>query len=81
MRPESGTLPTMSLDDFEHLKQQYAGQRVTVDARRPELARWANMPARVVTINCNGRALVQFEGPDLGWHDIDPDYLKLEPSP
>jgi hypothetical protein len=45
------------------------------------LARWANLPARVVTINCSGRALIQFEGPDLGWHDIDPDYLKPEPLP
>jgi len=71
----------MSPEELDGLKQQYAGQRVTVDARRPELARWANVPARVVTINCSGRALIQFEGPDLGWHDIDPEYLKLEPLP
>jgi len=71
----------MSPEELDGLKQQYAGQRVTVDARRPELARWANLPARVVTINYSGRALVQFEGSDLGWHDIDPEYLKLEPLP
>ena len=71
----------MSSEDIEKLKQQYVGQRVLVDARRPELARLANVPGRVVTINYNGRALVQFEGPDRGWHDIAPAFLKLEPSP
>ena len=71
----------MSPEEVERLKQQYAGKRVLVDARRPELARLANVPGRVVTINCNGRALVQFEGPAPGWRDIDPEYLKLEPLP
>ncbi len=68
-------------EDIENLKHRYAGKRVLVDARRPELTRLANVPGRVVTINCNGRALVQFEGADQGWHDIDPQFLKLEPSP
>jgi hypothetical protein len=71
----------MSPEDLEKLQRQYAGRRVLVDARRPELARLANVPGRVVTVNGNGQALVQFDGPDLGWHDIDPEFLKLEPSP
>ena len=71
----------MSPEEVERLKQQYAGKRVLVDAQRPELTRLANVPGRVVTINCNGQALVQFEGPDQGWHDIHPKFLKLEPSP
>jgi len=71
----------MSLTDLDKLKQRYAGKRVLVDARRPELARLANLPGHVVTINGNGQALVQFEGADRGWHDIDPEFLKLEPSP
>jgi hypothetical protein len=71
----------MSSEDLEELQRQYAGRRVLVDARRPELTRLANVPGRVVTINCNGQALVQFDGPDQGWHDIDPEFLKLEPSP
>ena len=71
----------MSPNDLEKLNQQYAGKRVLVDARRPELARLADVHGRVVAINLNGRALVQFEGPDRGWYDIDPDFLKLEPSP
>ena len=71
----------MSPEEVEYLKQQYAGRRVLVDAQRPELARLANVPGRIVTVNCNGRALVQFEGADQSWHDIDPKFLKLEPSP
>jgi hypothetical protein len=71
----------MSSEDLEKLKLRYAGRRVTVDARRPESARLAGLMGRVITINCNGFALVQFEGPNPGWHDIDPKFLKLEPSP
>lgn len=66
-------------DTVERLKQQFAGRRIVVDANRPELARWANTPGRVVAINQNGRALVQFDGPDAGWHDIDPEFFKWEP--
>jgi hypothetical protein len=66
---------------IENLNRQYVGKRVIVDAHRPELARWASVPGRVVAINHNGRALVQFDGPDSGWHDIAPESLKLEPSP
>jgi hypothetical protein len=70
----------MSPKDIETLNQQYAGRRVLVDARRPELARLANVSGQIVAINCNGRALVEFTGADQGWHDIDPAFLKLEPS-
>jgi hypothetical protein len=70
----------MSAEKLKKLRQLYVGQRVLVDARRPELARLADMPGRVVTINCNGHALVQFEGADQAWHEIDPEFLKLEPS-
>jgi hypothetical protein len=68
-------------EELEDLKRQYAGRRVLVDAQRPELARWTNVPGRIVTINHNGQAIVQFDGPDQGWHDIAPQSLRLEPSP
>ncbi|MBN1395166.1 MAG: hypothetical protein JW959_09095 [Pirellulales bacterium] len=71
----------MTPERIEQLKREYTGRRVTVDARRPELARWIDVPGRVATVNFNGRALVQFDGPDPSWHDIDPAFLKLEPSP
>jgi hypothetical protein len=65
----------MSPQDVEKLCQQYAGKQVFVDPQRPELARLANVSGRIVTINQNGRALVQFDGADSGWHDIDPTFL------
>lgn len=67
--------------EVERLKRQYAGQTVTVDARRPELARFAEMSGRVVAVNCNGRALVEFEGLDSNRYDIAPEFLKVESSP
>jgi hypothetical protein len=65
--------------EVERLKRQYAGKRVTVDARRPELTRFAGMPGRVVAINFNGQALVEFEGSNPSRYDIAPEFLKLEP--
>ena len=38
----------------------------------------ADLRGRVIAVNCNGRALVQFEGPDPGWYEIEPEYLKIE---
>ncbi len=71
----------MSPEKMEQLNRQYAGKRVQVDARRPELTRFAGRAGRVVTVNHNGRTLVQFDGPDPSWYDIHPEFLKLEPSP
>jgi len=65
-------------EDLNRLQTSYVGRRVTVDATRPELSRWASQVGRVVAVNCNGRALVQFDGPDLAWHDIAPEFLKLQ---
>jgi len=71
----------MTPEELENLKTTYTGQTVMVEALRPELVRWANVPGRVVTLNCNGRALVQFEGADEGFYDIDPEYLSLAEPP
>ena len=68
----------MTPERMEQWKRQYNGKRVVVDARRPELARFAGIPGRVVTINYNGMALVQFDGPDPSWHDLDPEFLQPE---
>ena len=67
--------------EIERLKRQYANKRVTVDARRPELTRWAGMHGRVVAINLNGQAIVEFEGPNPSRYDIAPEFLKVEPLP
>ena len=67
--------------EVERLNRQYAGKRVTVNARRPELTRFADMPGRVVAVNFNGQALVEFDGPNPARYDIAPEFLRLEPSP
>jgi len=66
---------------IEKLKQEYTGQCVVVDSRRPELARFAGMAGRVKTVNFNGCALVQFEGAGPSWCDIELDYLKVVDRP
>ncbi len=71
----------MTPEELEILKETYTGRTVMIEALRPELTRWANVPGHVITFNCNGRALVQFEGADEAFYDIDPEYLMpVEPA-
>ncbi len=69
----------MTPERLEQFRRQYAGRRVLVDGSRPELARWSGVPGRVVSVNANGRCLVQFDGADPSWHDIHPEFIKIEP--
>ncbi|MFO0863221.1 MAG: hypothetical protein U0744_00925 [Gemmataceae bacterium] len=61
----------MALDRFaaiEDLKRDWTDQYVAVVDVRPELKRFAGKVGRVVTVNCNGRAVVDFQ--DGAWYDI-----------
>ncbi len=40
----------------------------------------ANLAGKNKAINFDGRALVQFDGPDQGWHDIDLICLRVVPQ-
>jgi hypothetical protein len=65
----------------EELKREWTDQFVEVNAERPELKRFAGVVGRVVTVNYNNKALVDFQ--DGGWYDIaaSPEYLKkLDPA-
>lgn len=63
----------------EELKRRWTDQYVQVSADRPELTRFVGVVGRVVTINWNNRALVDFQ--DGGWYDISPDFLTvLDPA-
>ncbi len=63
----------------ETKKSEWTDQYVEVDANRPELRRFAGTVGRVVTVNYNNRALVDFA--DGAWYDITTDYLrKLDPA-
>ena len=52
----------------EILRREWTDQFVEVNAERPELARFAKIVGRVVTVNWNHKAIVDFQ--DGGWYDI-----------
>ena len=63
----------------EALRREWIDQFVEVDPERPELKRFAGIVGRVVTINWNNKAVIDFQ--DGGWYDISPEYLsKLDPE-
>src|SRR5687768_13227751 len=75
--------PAMFSDQIEKMKREYTDKYVVVDATRPELARFRDVVGRVKTVNMSGRALVEFDDYHLniGWYDIDPDFLKVVDKP
>ncbi len=59
------------MDRFEvqdDVRKQWIDQFVKVNDSRPELKRFAGIVGRIVTVNYNGRAIVDFQ--DGGWYDI-----------
>lgn len=72
----------MSIAQAEVLKHDLTDKYVVVAEGVPELRRFAGLTGQVKTVNMNGRALVQFDGPvDIGWYDIDPSFLKVVDAP
>lgn len=73
----------MVFPHIEKIKQEYTDKYVMVDPRRPELARFRDIVGQVKTVNMNGQALVEFLDYHLniGWYDIDLDYLKVVDKP
>ncbi|MBN2295767.1 MAG: hypothetical protein JXM70_25270 [Pirellulales bacterium] len=72
----------MVFSRVERLREGYSDKLVTVESDLVELARFKGQTGRVVTVNCNGRALVTFEsGNDRGRYDIEIDYLKVLDKP
>jgi hypothetical protein len=64
----------------EALKREWTDQYVTV-TERPELKRFAGIVGRVITVNHNNKALIDFQ--DGGWYDITASSLyliKLDPN-
>jgi hypothetical protein len=53
---------------FEALKREWTDQYVRVNPVRPELKRFEGILGRVVTVNWNGKALIDFQ--DGGWYDV-----------
>jgi hypothetical protein len=73
----------MQVEHIEKKKREYTDKYVVVDASQPELARFKDIVGQVKTVNMSGRALVEFMDYHLniGWYDIDPDYLKVVDKP
>ena len=72
----------MLFEHIENLKRIYTDQLVIVDDNRTELGRFQGMTGTVKTVNMSGRALVEFDGyNNIGWYDIDVDFLKLVDEP
>lgn len=53
---------------YEALKREWTDQYVEVNPDYSELKRFAGIVGRVVTVNFNGKAIVDFQ--DGGWYDI-----------
>jgi hypothetical protein len=71
----------MDFNRLDELRRQWIDQYVVANTRHPELKRFGETVGRVVTVNYNGKALVDFQ--DGGWYDItaDPEFLrKLDPE-
>ncbi len=58
----------MDTPDMEALKREWTDQYVEVNPERPELKRFAGIVGRVVTVNWNGKAIIDFQ--DGGWYDL-----------
>jgi len=62
---------------YEELKRQWTDQFVEINPERPELKRFAGVVGRIVTVNRNGKAIVDFQ--DGAWYDItaSTEYLRI----
>jgi len=59
------------MDRFQYvddLQRKWTDQYILVKPERPELQRFAGIIGRVVTVNFNGKAVIDFQ--DGGWYDI-----------
>jgi hypothetical protein len=65
----------------ERLRREWTDAYVEVNPERPELRRFQGIVGRVVTVNYNNKAVVDFQ--DGGWYDIaaSTEYLtRLDPA-
>ena len=65
----------------EALKREWTDQYVEINPEVPELRRFQGLVGRVVTVNYNNKAVIDFQ--DGGWYDIaaSEEYLrKLDPA-
>jgi hypothetical protein len=61
-------MDTTATARHEALKREWTDQYVMVNLERPELKRFEGIVGRVVTVNWNNKAVIDFQ--DGGWYDI-----------
>ena len=61
-------METVPVGQIEQLKREWTDQYVTINPERVELKRFAGRVGRVVTVNWNGKAIIDFA--DGAWYDI-----------
>jgi hypothetical protein len=74
-------MPATEIGKNEALRREWTDQFVMVKPERPELKRFEGIVGRVVTVNFNNKAVIDFQ--DGGWYDItaSSDFLtKLPPD-
>ncbi len=74
-------MDTAAVRHHEELQREWTDQYVRVNPGRPELKRFADVVGRVVTVNWNNKAVVDFQ--DGGWYDItcSPEFLtRIDPA-
>ena len=54
--------------EIERLKTEWTDQFVRVKSGRPELERFSGRVGRVITVNFNGKAIIDFA--DGAWYDV-----------
>ena len=66
--------------EIDDLRKKWTDQYVTVKPERQELKRFLGIVGRVVTVNCNRRAVIDFQ--DGGWYDIgaSEEFLNMIPA-
>jgi hypothetical protein len=67
--------------DHEKIKREWTDQFVRINPQHSELKRFDGLVGRVVTVNWNNKAVIDFQ--DGGWYDItaDVEYLiKVDPA-
>jgi hypothetical protein len=72
---KTASMEPANASQHEALKREWTDQYVMVRGDRPELKRFDGIVGRVVTVNFNNKALIDFQ--DGGWYDISAsaDYL------
>jgi hypothetical protein len=68
---------TLSIERCEELRREWTDRFVKVVDGRPELKRFEGLVGRVITVNYNGKALIDFA--DGGWYDVMCDAQYLTP--